>query len=365
MEFTPVPLPDEGGLLLNTRSTPCIQWEPPEGRWSNSRRHRCRRCSRRHRPTSSLPRGAAGEAGSLWRSEKLRDFVFRLRCLGLENDPQFVALAAQIAEETAALEKLAEVQKAPDYERPWWQDGEYDSARADRQAGWWGGVGAGQPCWRPACLGLQQAVDLARPLPGPNHPRCCPPIPTPHLAPRRANDRGMELFEAGQHSAAFDCFTEAIRLCPTSPVYHCNRAAAALKLGRPGIAAEDAAAAVQRDPGYLRAHLRLGRAHMQLQQPAEAEAAFRRALELDGACAAASKALVEAAALTRRQWQQADEEAQAARAGSRPGLTREEMPEEEAVSQLYAAEQMLAAQPKLQVGILNRWTGQPVVGWEW
>ena len=160
----------------------------------------------------------------------------------------------------------------------------------------------------------------------------------------------MQLFSSGQHSAAFDCFTQAIRLCPTSPVYHCNRAATALKLGRPGIAAGDAAAAAQRDPGYLRAHLRLGRAHLQLQQPAEAEAAFRRALELDAACAAASKGLAEAAAMAQRQRQQADEEAAAARAGSRPGLTREAVPEEDAVAQLYAAEQMLAAQPKLQVG---------------
>lgn len=60
--------------------------------------------------------------------------MFRLRCLGLENDPQFAALAAQIAEETTALEELATAQKAADYQRPWWQDGEYDSARADRWA---------------------------------------------------------------------------------------------------------------------------------------------------------------------------------------------------------------------------------------
>ena len=145
---------------------------------------------------------------------------------------------------------------------------------------------------------------------------------TPKTLCRSANDRGMELFAAGQHSAAFDCFTEAIRLCPTSPVYHCNRAAAALKLGQPGIAAEDAAQAAQRDPGYLRAYLRLGRARLQLQQPAEAQAAFQKAVELDAACAAARKGLVEAAAMVRRQQQQAEEEAAAARAGSRPGPKR-------------------------------------------
>lgn len=42
------------------------------------------------------------------------------------------ALAERIARETAALEELAERQRAPDYVAPWWQDGEYDSGRADR-----------------------------------------------------------------------------------------------------------------------------------------------------------------------------------------------------------------------------------------
>jgi len=74
----------------------------------------------------------AAEAGSVWRGEKLRDFVFRLCCLGLEGDPEFAALAAQIAETTQELEQLAERQRQPDYQRPWWQDGEYDAARADR-----------------------------------------------------------------------------------------------------------------------------------------------------------------------------------------------------------------------------------------
>ena len=110
----------------------------PEGGWRSPTCRRRRRC--RPPPAASLPVRRPAEAGSLWRTEKLRDFVFRLRCLGLEDDPQFAALAAQIAEETQALEKLAEAQKAPDYQRPWWQDGEYDSARADRWAvGDWSG----------------------------------------------------------------------------------------------------------------------------------------------------------------------------------------------------------------------------------
>lgn len=90
-----------------------------------------RRPAAAHRPPAfRLP--PADEAGSVWRDHKLRDFMFRLRSLGLEDDPQFAALAAQIAEQTAALEALAEAQRGPGYQRPWWQDGEYDAARADR-----------------------------------------------------------------------------------------------------------------------------------------------------------------------------------------------------------------------------------------
>jgi hypothetical protein len=74
----------------------------------------------------------AGEAGSVWRADKLRDLDWRARTLGIDSDPAIAALAAQIREHTAALEALAEAQRQPGYERKWWQDGEYDSARADQ-----------------------------------------------------------------------------------------------------------------------------------------------------------------------------------------------------------------------------------------
>ena len=158
----------------------------------------------------------------------------------------------------------------------------------------------------------------------------------------------MELFAGGQHSAAFDAFTEAIRLAPTSAVYHCNRAAAALKLGRPDIAVADADHAAQRDPAYVRAHLRGGGARLRLGQPDLAGECFRQALELDASCAAAVKGLAEAAEAAQKQQRQVEAEQAAAQLGSRPGLSREAMPEGEAVGQLYAAERMLAANPGLQ-----------------
>ncbi len=56
----------------------------------------------------------------------------------------------------------------------------------------------------------------------------------------RANDTGTEFFRNKDYCAAFTHYTEAIRLCPRKATYHCNRAAAALKLQRFSIAATDA-----------------------------------------------------------------------------------------------------------------------------
>eukprot|EP00887_Chlorella_sp_A99_P007751 scaffold20.g7751.t1 len=238
---------------------------------------------------------AAGEAGSVWREDRLREFVFQARVLGLEDDPQVTALLAAVAKHTQALEELAQAQSDPAYVRPWWQDGEYDDARADS-----------------------------------------------------TNDQGVRAMRAGEHSAAFDCFTEAIRLCPTSPVYHANRAAAALKLHRPDIAVEDAAQAARRDPTYLRALLRGGQAHLQLWQPDEAERLFRSALELDAKCAAAARGLADAQELSREVQAMREAEAAAAAAGSRPALARAAVPEQEAAEQLLAATQMAEANPGLE-----------------
>jgi len=56
----------------------------------------------------------------------------------------------------------------------------------------------------------------------------------------RANDTGTEVFRNKDYRAAFTHHTQAIRLCPRKATYHCNRAAAALKLQRFSIAATDA-----------------------------------------------------------------------------------------------------------------------------
>ena len=54
------------------------------------------------------------------------------------------------------------------------------------------------------------------------------------------NDAGVRAHSAGKYSKALQHFTEAVRLAPTKAAYHCNRAAAALKLGQHAMALEDA-----------------------------------------------------------------------------------------------------------------------------
>jgi tetratricopeptide (TPR) repeat protein len=173
----------------------------------------------------------------------------------------------------------------------------------------------------------------------------------------------MKLLGEGKLGEAFDCFTEAIRLRPTSPVYHCNRAAVCLRLKRADLAVQDAAHAIQRDGRYLKAYLRGGRAHLQLEQPDQALELFKKALELDSGNTAAKKGVAEAQALVRRlEAQQAQERAAAAQ-GSRPGIPRGAVPEAQAAEQLYTAAQVLAANPRLQAA---RWAlpcHKPGLGW--
>lgn len=237
----------------------------------------------------------AGEAGSAWRLERLRDFEWRAKCLGLADDPSIAALVEQIKQETLELEELWRKQKEPDYERKWWQDGDYDEQRADA-----------------------------------------------------ANDQGLLLFKQREYGEAFHHFTEAIRLHPTSSVYHCNRAAAALKLGRPDVAAEDAENSLARDPRYLRALLRAGQARIQLKHPDQAEWHFQRALEVDPACTAAQRGIAEAAALVLELRNHTEAQQAMAAAGSRPALPRTAGSSEDAALQLISADQVLATNPSLE-----------------
>jgi hypothetical protein len=73
----------------------------------------------------------AGEAGAVWRAARLEQLERQLEHLGLQEDLKFGGLLQQIRESNRALDEMWEAQKSADYVRPWWQDGEYDDARAD------------------------------------------------------------------------------------------------------------------------------------------------------------------------------------------------------------------------------------------
>ena len=124
------------------------------------------------------------DAGSHWRREKLKDLVWRAKCLHVHDTPEFAEAIEQLKSLTAQVEHIAHAQAQPNYRIPWWMDGEYDDARAEAH-----------------------------------------------------NDRGVALQKQKKHDDAFDEFTEAVRLAPSRAVYHANRAAVALKLGRDACAA--------------------------------------------------------------------------------------------------------------------------------
>jgi DnaJ family protein C protein 7 len=243
----------------------------------------------------------AGEAGSAWRLDKMRDFQFKAKCLGIENDPAILEILKEIQEQTSELETLWEHQKSPEYTRKWWQDGEYDSHRADT-----------------------------------------------------ANDQGLVLFKAKEYGEAFHAFTEAIRLCPTSTVYHSNRSAAALKINKADIAAHDAENAVERNPQNLKALLRAGQAYLQLKNAQNAEFYFKRALEIDSTCIAAKRGLTDVENLNQKLHQQEAADQAAADAGTRPALSRKAQSLELATLQLIAADQVLSTSPTSQTALFSK-----------
>ena len=215
--------------------------------------------------------------------------------MGLFEDPSIAALIEQMKQQTIELEQIWDQQKSSNVERKWWQDGEYDDHRADD-----------------------------------------------------ANDHGLLLFKQNKYGDAFQLFTEAIRLCPTSAVYHSNRAAAALKLGRPEVAAEDADNALARDSNYLKALIRAGEARINLKNPEEAEAHFQRALEVDPACTAATRGIAKAHMQKIELRNHAEAQQAMAEAGSRAAIPRTAGSLDDAALQLISANQVLDINPSLE-----------------
>ena len=93
---------------------------------------------------------------------------------------------------------------------------------------------------------------------------------------------GNALFAKGEHASAAAAYTAALQASPcaaTSAVLLSNRAACHLQLGKPQQALEDAQAAVEADPEYHKALLRLAAAHAGLGQLLKAQRAAKRGAE--------------------------------------------------------------------------------------
>jgi len=98
------------------------------------------------------------------------------------------------------------------------------------------------------------------------------------LQARAAYDRGLKAFEEKLPSPALAAFQEAIGLDDTVPTYRNAIGVLLVQLGRPGLAIEHFARAVEIDPEYAEGFLNLGIALAEIGQWEAAVAAYRQAL---------------------------------------------------------------------------------------
>ncbi len=239
------------------------------------------------------------DAGSHWRREKLKDLVWRAKCLHVHDTPEFAEAIEQLKSLTAQVEHIAHAQAQPNYHTPWWMDGEYDDARAEAH-----------------------------------------------------NDRGVALQKQKKHDDAFDEFTEAVRLAPSRAVYHANRAAVALKLGRDACAASDALHACERDPNHVAAHVRAATASLRMpgRNPEASLRLFERALVLDPGNVAAARGKADAAAAAGAARAERAAQTERARRGERDPLPPpSDWPTPaEAAGALLAAEEVVRLNPRME-----------------
>ena len=94
--------------------------------------------------------------------------------------------------------------------------------------------------------------------------------------------QGNAAFSAGDFAAAFDKFKDAITIDPSNHVLYSNASASLLSLKDYGQALEYATQCVEKNPSFVKGYTRQGAALLGLERFDEAEAAYAKALELDG-----------------------------------------------------------------------------------
>jgi tetratricopeptide (TPR) repeat protein len=100
-------------------------------------------------------------------------------------------------------------------------------------------------------------------------------------AAEAAKEAGNAAFKAKKYDDAVRRYSEAIRLSPRSHVFYSNRAMAHLKLGSYGAAEADCDAALELEPGAVKALLRRGSARLARGDLRAARGDFERALQLE------------------------------------------------------------------------------------
>ena len=83
----------------------------------------------------------------------------------------------------------------------------------------------------------------------------------------KAKEEGNKAFSKGDFALAAENFTLAINLDPNNHVYHANRSAALLKMGKLEDALEDADRTIKLKPLYAKGHYRKGQVMLMFTTP--------------------------------------------------------------------------------------------------
>lgn len=76
--------------------------------------------------------------------------------------------------------------------------------------------------------------------------------------PEELKRMGNDCYKSGLFAEALNLYEKAIAMSPSNAAYHFNRAAALMGLRRFVEAARECEEAIRLDPGYVKAHHRLG-----------------------------------------------------------------------------------------------------------
>ncbi|CAK8676814.1 unnamed protein product [Clavelina lepadiformis] len=93
--------------------------------------------------------------------------------------------------------------------------------------------------------------------------------------------KGNDFYNAGKYPEALKCYNEAIKRNPDNATLYSNRAACYMKLLEFRLALKDCDECVQKDPNFIKGHIRKGGALEAMKEFSRAVDAYQKALEVD------------------------------------------------------------------------------------